>query len=78
MLTGAIVGSNKATIESVFGSPRSAAVKDVGVVVLSQQIFWHADTWYYPLQRSGPIALAISFIEDVATQVEFFSAPQLN
>jgi hypothetical protein len=78
MLAGAIIGSNKATIESVFGPPRSAAVKDVGVVVQSQQVFWQADTWYYPLPRSGPLALAISFSEDVATQVEFFSAPQLN
>jgi len=75
MLAGAIIGSNKATIESVFGPPRSAAVKDVGVVVQSQQVFWQADTWYYPLPRSGPMALAISFSEDVAMQVEFFSAP---
>ena len=78
MLVGAIIGSNKATIESVFGPPRSAIVKDVGVVVLSQQVFWQSDTWYYPLPRSGPLALAISFSEDVATQVEFFGAPQLN
>jgi hypothetical protein len=77
MLAGAIIGSTKATIESVFGPPRSAAVKDVGVVVLPQHVFWQADTWYYPLPRDGPMALAINFSDDLATNVEFFTAPQL-
>ena len=77
MLAGAIIGSSKSTIESVFGPPRSAAIKDVGVVVHPQQVFWQADIWYYPLPRDGPMALAINFIEDLATEVEFFTSPQL-
>jgi hypothetical protein len=74
-LAGAIVGSDKSTIESVFGPPRSAAVKEVGIVVLPQVVYWQADTWYYPLQRNGMMAMAINFDDDLATQVEFFTAP---
>ena len=76
MLAGAIVGSNKATIESVLGPPRSAAVKGVGVVTHPKMVFWQADTWYYPLPRNGAMAMAINFDEDFATQVEFFTTPQ--
>ena len=75
-LAGAIIGSSKSTIESVFGPPRSAAVTGVGVVVHPKMVFWQADTWYYPLPRNGPMAMAINFNEDLATQVEFFTSPQ--
>ena len=75
MLAGAIVGSNKATIESVLGPPRSAALKGVGVVTHPKMVFWQADTWYYPLPRNGPMAMAINFDDDFATQVEFFTTP---
>ena len=76
MLASAIIGSNKSTIEFVFGPPRSAAVKGVAVIVQPQLVFWQADTWYYPLPRNGPMALAINFSDNLATQVEFFTAPQ--
>ncbi len=36
---------------------------------------WLAETWYYPLPRNGPMAMAINFSEDFATAVEFFKAP---
>lgn len=77
ILAGTIVGSSKATIESVLGPPRSAALKGVGVVTHPKMVFWQADTWYYPLPRNGPVAMAINFDEDFATQVEFFSTPSL-
>lgn len=76
ILAGAIIGSSKSTIESVFGPPRSAAVHDIGVVVHPKMVFWNADTWYYPLPREGPMAMAINFRDDLATQVEFFTSPQ--
>jgi len=75
MLAGAIVGSSKSTIESVLGPPRSAAVMGLGVVTHPKMVFWQADTWYYPLPRNGPMAMAINFDEDFATQVEFFTTP---
>ena len=77
MLAGTIVGSSKSTIESVFGPPRSAAVNGVGVVTHPKMIFWQADTWYYPMPRHGPMAMAINFNEDFATDVEFFTTPKL-
>jgi hypothetical protein len=76
LLASAIVGSSKATIEAVFGPPRSVAIPDVGVVVHPQQVYWQSDTWYYPLRRQGPTAIAINFSDDHATQVEFFSSPK--
>ena len=77
MLAGAIIGSSKSTIQAVFGPPRSAAVPEVGVVVHPKQVYWQSDVWYYPLRRQGPMAIAINFDEDLATKVEFFTAPQL-
>lgn len=75
MLAGTIVGSSRATIESVLGPPRSAALKGIGIITFPKMVFWHADTWYYPLPRNGPMAMAINFADDFATQVEFFSTP---
>ena len=75
MLAHAIVGASKSTVESVLGPPRSAAVQDVGVVVRPKMVFWQSDTWYYPLPRQGPTAMAIEFCDDLARRVEFFSAP---
>ena len=77
MLASAIVGSSKATIEAVFGPPRSVAIPEVGVVVHPHQVYWQSDTWYYPLRRQGPTAIAINFSDDHATQVEFFSSPRI-
>lgn len=76
MLAGAIVGSSKATIESVFGPPRSAAVAGIGVITHPKMVFWQADTWYYPMPRHGPMAMAINFDEEFARDVEFFTAPK--
>lgn len=76
MLAGAIIGSSKATIQAVLGPPRSAVVRGVGVVVHPQQVYWQSETWYYPLRRQGPMAIAINFCEGLATKVEFFTAPQ--
>jgi hypothetical protein len=77
MLASAIVGSSKATIQAVFGAPRSVAIAGIGIVVHPRHVYWQSDTWYYPLRRQGPMAIAISFADDVAARVEFFTAPQL-
>lgn len=73
MLASAILGSSRSTIQAVFGPPRSAVIEDVGVVVHPQQVYWQSDTWYYPLRRQGPMAIAINFQEDHAAKVEFFT-----
>jgi hypothetical protein len=73
MLAEAIVGSSKSAIASVFGPPRSSVVMQGG----SGANFWQADTWYYPLPKSGPLAMAIEFTGDDASRVEFLRAPEV-
>ncbi|HSV13253.1 MAG TPA: hypothetical protein VLI90_03290 [Tepidisphaeraceae bacterium] len=63
-LRNAILGSGKPQIASVFGPPHSAAIRG-GV----------GDTWYYPLQPREKLAMAISFDDGTAREVEFFHAP---
>jgi len=75
MLAEAIVGSSKSAIASVFGPPRSAVVMQAGAA--PGATYWHADTWYYPLPKSGPLAMAIQFHGDDARNVEFLRAPEV-
>ena len=76
MLAEAIVGSSKSAIASVFGAPRSAVVMHAAAVP-SGATYWQADTWYYPLPKSGPLAMAIQFDGDDARNVEFLRAPEV-
>ena len=78
MLAEAIVGSSKSAIASVFGPPRSAVVMHAAVAVTGAAgaTYWHADTWYYPLPKNGPLAMAIEFQGDDARRVEFLRAPE--
>jgi hypothetical protein len=74
MLAEAIVGSSKSAIASVFGPPRSAVVMQTSG---HSPTYWQADTWYYPLPKSGPLAMAIEFNGDDARLVEFLRAPEV-
>ena len=76
MLAEAIVGSSKSAIASVFGPPRSAVVMHANGVPAGAT-YWHADTWYYPLPKSGPLAMAIEFNGDDASRVQFLRAPEV-
>ena len=73
MLAEAIVGSSKAAIASVLGPPRSAVLMQT----VPGATYWQADTWYYPLPKSGPLAMAIEFDGDDAKNVEFLRAPEV-
>lgn len=75
MLAEAIVGSSKSSIASVLGPPRSAVVMHGNAK--SAATYWQADTWYYPLPKSGPLAMAIEFTGDDAARVEFLRAPEV-
>ena len=77
MLAEAIVGNTKAAVASVFGPPRSAAVRGVIKTGSKAPPFWQANTWYYPLPRNDALAMAIEFDDDAAKRVEFFRAPGL-
>ena len=76
MLAEAVVGSSKSAIASVFGPPRSAVVMQAGGGGTGAT-FWQADTWYYPLPKSGPLAMAIQFNGDDASRVDFLRAPEV-
>ena len=76
LLAEAIIGNTKAAVASVFGPPRSAALR--GVIkanAASGPGYWQATTWYYPLPRNDLLAMAIEFHDDSARRVEFFRAP---
>ena len=77
MLAEAIVGSSKSAIASVFGPPRSAVVMHAAAAATTGATYWQADTWYYPLPKSGPLAMAIEFHGDDARRVEFLRAPEV-
>jgi hypothetical protein len=79
MLAEAILGSSKSAIASVFGPPRSAVVMHAAVALTGGAggaTYWNADTWYYPLPKNGPLAMAIEFQGDDARRVEFLRAPE--
>jgi outer membrane protein assembly factor BamE (lipoprotein component of BamABCDE complex) len=61
-LRNAIVGNGKNEIASVFGPPQAAAMLN-------------HETWYYPLRSRRRWAMAISFDQERAREVEFFRAP---
>ena len=76
LLAEAIIGNTKAAVASVFGPPRSAALR--GVVKANAATgngYWHASTWYYPLPKNDALAMAIEFDDESARRVEFFRAP---
>ena len=76
LLAQAIIGNTKAAVASVFGPPRSAALR--GVIkanAASGPGYWQATTWYYPLPRNDALAMAIEFDDESARRVEFFRAP---
>ena len=75
LLAEAIIGNTKAAVASVFGPPRSAALRGVVKAAPAGNAYWQASTWYYPLPRSGALAMAIEFDDDAARRVEFFRAP---
>ena len=75
MLAEAIVGSSKSAIASVFGPPRRAVVMQA--TAAGGATYGQADTWYYPLPKSGPLAMAIEFHGDDAKNVEFLRAPEI-
>jgi hypothetical protein len=78
LLAEAIVGNTKAAVASVFGPPRSAALRGVVSVGAGKAAgYWHATTWYYPLPRNDALAMAIEFDDDAARRVEFIRAPGL-
>lgn len=72
MLAQAIMGSDMATVATVFGPPRNAVVG--GNVPPTKPTEWQSATWYYQLPRQKETAMAIRFELNLARRVEFFKA----
>jgi len=71
-----ILGHRKASVVANFGPPRTAVAAGPSPISLANQgAFWHADTWYYPVDAATQTAMAVTFVADVARDVEFFDAP---
>jgi hypothetical protein len=54
LLAEAIIGNTKAAVASVFGPPRSAAVRGVVKSAPGGNAYWQASTWYYPCPAAAP------------------------
>lgn len=72
MLAQAIVGSDMATVATVFGPPRGAVVGGKEAPADSKQ--WQSATWYYQLPRRKETGMAIRFELNLASRVDFFNA----
>ena len=71
-----ILGRRKAAVVSLCGRPRTAAFATAGHCVTTDLAFWRADTWYYALDWATQTAMAIRFVNGVATDVDFFGGPE--
>ena len=69
-LSGGVVSS--VAVVSVFGPPRTATM---GRLLGPPPTFWHAETWYYPIDGRTRSAMAIRFAGNVAADVEFLTVP---
>jgi hypothetical protein len=73
-IRGSVLGRGKSAIAAVYGPPRTAAAGRT-VQAKSKANFWKADTWYYPLDATTHMAMAVRFENGIARHVEFFQAP---
>jgi hypothetical protein len=70
-----ILGRRKAVVVSTLGPPRTAVASSGPISLTNQGAFWHADTWYYPVDAKAQTAMAVTFVDDIAMEVDFFDAP---
>ncbi|MEO6437293.1 MAG: hypothetical protein ABIP55_16240 [Tepidisphaeraceae bacterium] len=74
-LREALLGRSKAQIASRFGPPSTALMNRPGRGRLGPSAFWHADTWYYPIDPDEKTAMAVTFDRGVAAAADFFEPP---
>ncbi len=72
-----IAGSSKRQVAARLGPPRAAVLGDARPTAGPQPAthqpdsFWQANTWYYPFDPESRSAVAIQFINNRVTRVEF-------
>ncbi len=67
-LRNAILGNSRGSVAAIFGPPHAT-------VAPAAKDYWHADTWYYPLDAHRRTAVAIRFADNVAEHVDFIAGP---
>jgi hypothetical protein len=72
-LQQALVGKSRADVVVTLGPPPGTSSADTNK--LGTRHYWHADTWYYPLDLNRRQAVAISFNENQVASIERVAGP---
>jgi hypothetical protein len=71
-LRNAIIGNSRGAVAAIFGPPHATVASTAH---LPAKEYWHADTWYYPLDVQRRTAVAIRFSNNLAEHVDFIAGP---
>src|SRR5437868_2644972 len=72
-LQQALVGKSRADVVVTLGPPPGTSSTETSK--LGTRHYWHADTWYYPLDLNRRDAVAISFSENQVISIERVAGP---
>jgi len=72
-LQQALVGKSRADVVVTLGPPPGTSSAETNQ--LGTRHYWHADTWYYPLDLNRRQAVAISFNRNQVTSIERVAGP---
>jgi hypothetical protein len=72
-LQAALVGKSRADVVVTLGPPPGTSSAETNK--LGTRHYWHADTWYYPLDLNRRQAVAISFNENQVASIERVAGP---
>ncbi len=72
-LQQALVGKSRADVVVTLGPP--PATSSIENEKPTSRHYWHAHTWYYPLDLDRRQAVAISFLEDRVNSIERLAGP---
>jgi len=72
-LQEALVGKSRADVVVTLGPPPGTSSAETNK--LGTRHYWHADTWYYPLDLNRRQAVAISFSDNQVTSIERVAGP---
>jgi hypothetical protein len=72
-LQQALLGRNRADVVVTLGPPPGTSSAETNQ--LSTRHYWHADTWYYPLDLNRRHAVAITFNQNQVTSIERVTGP---
>ncbi|HEV8378092.1 MAG TPA: hypothetical protein VGP99_04530 [Tepidisphaeraceae bacterium] len=68
-----LTGKSRADVVVTLGPPPGTSSAETNK--LGTRHYWHADTWYYPLDLNRRHAIAITFHENQVKSIERFTGP---